>query len=360
MAHGAIWILGATGRTGRAVASRLVAEGFSPVLVGRDATRLNGIAERLDGRATIEVAGSLQAIVEMIARRKPAVVLNTIGPFTQTALPIAHACPPGTHYVDLSNELPSVQAILALSDHAASAGSIFVTGAGFGVLASESVVLTLCEDSPPAKRVRCAAIPAVAVEAGRLGEALAASITEGFAFGGRRYEAGQLVRVPALGDFERVALPDGRMVGTSSVPSGELEAAQRASGASFAISATSMVPASSILRAMLPVVLAIMKIPSVRRFAARRIAAIEMKPTPATVPQVSWAHARVEWSSGSVRQGWMRTGDAMVFTAEVMSRVAIRLANGEGVPGAYTPGALFGPKLASACGGEFIIKASET
>jgi hypothetical protein len=120
-----------------------------------------------------------------------------------------------------------------------------------------------------------------------------------------------------------------------------------------------MVPSASILRAMIPLLLTIMKIAPVRRFAARRIAAIEVKPTTATAPQVSWSYARVEWVSGEARQGWMRTGDAMVFTADVMARVAIHLANGGCMPGAYTPGALFGPELANECGGEIFIDAGE-
>ena len=360
MADGRIWILGATGRTGRAVAAHLMANGFAPVLVGRDETRLQVVAERIGGGATIKVAGSLSAIAEMIASQRPAVVLNTIGPFTMTALPIAQVCPPGTHSIDLSNELPSVQAILALHDRAVAAGSIFVTGAGFGVLATESVVLKLCEGRPPAARVRCAAIPAVAVEPGLLGEAFAASITEGLALGGRRYEGSELVRASVLGNFERIPLPDGRMVGTAGASSGELEAARRASGASFAVAATSMVPSTSILRAMMPSLLSLMKIGPVRRFAARRIAAIEVKPSAAEKPQVSWSHARVEWSSGETRQGWMRTGDAMVFTVAVLASVAVRLAKGEGMPGAYTPGALFGHGLADKCGGEITVDARDT
>ena len=248
MSDGPIWIFGATGRTGRAVAARLAAQGFAPVLVGRNKARLDATAERLGGGATIRVADGLAGIAALITRERPAVVLNTIGPFTHTAVPIARACLAGTHYVDLSNELPAVQAILALHEDAASAGSVFVTGAGFGVLATEGVVLKLCEDRPPPERVRCATIPAVESEPGPLGEALAASITGGFAMGGRRYEAGRLVDAALLGDFERVPLPDGRMVGTASAPSGELEAARRASGAPFVVSTTSMVPSAPIPR----------------------------------------------------------------------------------------------------------------
>lgn len=356
MADGAIWILGATGRMGRATASRLMAAGLAPVLVGRDAARLGVVAEGLGAGATIKVAAALPDMAGLIARERPGIVLNTVGPFTHTASLIAQACPPGTHYVDLSNELPSVQAILAMHDRAASTGSTLVTGAGFGVLATESVVLKLCEDRPPASRVRCASIPDVESEPGPLGEALAASIAEGFALGGRQYKAGQLVHAALLGDFERVPLPDGRMVGTASAPSGELEAARRASDAPFAIAATSMVPAAPILRGLLPPLLAIMRVAPIRRFATRRVAAIEVKPTAATKPRISWSHARVEWPSGARREGWMRTGDAMAFTADVMAQVAIRLAAGGGMPGAYTPGALFGFELVSECGGELIIE----
>jgi short subunit dehydrogenase-like uncharacterized protein len=351
----AIWILGATGRIGRAVATRLLADGQSIVLVGRDAARLNQMAEQLNGHVQIKVAATVSEIAESISSNRPAMVLNTVGPFIHTALAIARACPPGTHYVDLSNEFPSVKALLGLHAHASKAGSIFVTGAGFGVLATESVVLALCEGLPCANYVRCAAIPAVVTQPGRLGEAFASSITAGLAFGGRRYEGGKFVRTPLMGDFERVLLPDGRMIGTASAPSGELEAAQRASGASFAISTTSMAPSSALLRILLPPILSVMKIGFIRRFTTRRIAAIEPKPAIQTEPPVSWAHARVEWSTGTKRQGWLRTGDAMVFTADVMARVAIRLMQGDGTPGAYTPGALFGAELANECGGQIIV-----
>ena len=353
----AVWILGATGRIGRAVAARLVADGLAVVLVGRDAARLHRVAETLENRPITRIIASLSEMAAAVAEQRPTVVLNMIGPFTHTARVIASACAPGTHYVDLSNELPSFLDVMDLHEHAVAAGSTFVTGAGFGVLATESVVLTLCKDRPPANRVRCAAIPAAETEPGPLGEAFAASITQGIALGGRQYEAGRLVRTPLFGDFKRISLPDGRIVGTASAPTGELEAARRASGAPFAISATSMVPSAAIVRAMVPAVLAVLSIPPVLRFATRKIAAIEIKPTNARTLQVSWSHASVAWSSGATMQGWMRTGDAMVFTADVMAKIAIRLMEGKAAPGVYTPGALFGAELANACGGEVIVDA---
>ena len=45
----------------------------------------------------------------------------------------------------------------------------------------------------------------------------------------------------------------------------------------------------------------------------------------------------------------------MEFTVNVAAQVVSRLARGEGRPGAFTPGALFGPGLAESAGGEFIV-----
>jgi hypothetical protein len=45
----------------------------------------------------------------------------------------------------------------------------------------------------------------------------------------------------------------------------------------------------------------------------------------------------------------------MVFTTTVAATVAEKLLADQGQPGAYTPGGLFGPELAEAAGGIFLI-----
>ncbi len=357
-----IWVLGATGRSGRAIATHLAARQLSPVLVGRDATRLRQIAAAIGQDVRIVVASSVDAVVAAVSRGNPAVVVNTIGPFTETAVPIARACPPGTHYVDLSNELSSVIELLGMHDAAVSSGRTFVTGAGFGVLATESVVLKLCEGQPPATQVRVDALPVVEVEPGRIGSALAAAIIDAIADGGRRYAHGKLVRARLFGDLESLTLPDGFAAKTADGPSGELEAARRASGASFAVAASSLAPSAPVLRAILPAALTLLRITALRSLAKRRVAAITIKPKTRTDAkqqerrrESSWAHARVRWASGESREGWLRLGDAMAFTIAVVVEVTCRLAHDGGRPGAYTPGALFGPELAVKAGGAFIL-----
>jgi len=54
-----IWILGATGRSGRAIAVGLAGAGLSPVLVGRDTLRLREVAAIIDRNLRIVTANSV-------------------------------------------------------------------------------------------------------------------------------------------------------------------------------------------------------------------------------------------------------------------------------------------------------------
>src|SRR5580704_16911914 len=108
-----VWILGGTGRSGRAIAAELVSRGITPVLVGRDAARLAEAAALAGQDRTVQagqdrtmpagqdrtvqagqprtvvagsprtvVAGSVEAMAAEIRRQQPAVVINKNAPFT--------------------------------------------------------------------------------------------------------------------------------------------------------------------------------------------------------------------------------------------------------------------------------------
>ncbi|GAB3889441.1 saccharopine dehydrogenase NADP-binding domain-containing protein [Kibdelosporangium lantanae] len=323
--------------------------------MGRDPARLRAAAAEVGGATRTVVADSVDAMAGEVSRGTPAVVVNLVGPFTDTGVPIARACPPGTHYVDLANELFAVTDLLGLADEAAAAGKTLVTGAGFGVLATESVVLELCADRPAPHRVRVDALAAVDAEPGPVGASLAGSLVDGFGVGGRRYANGQLVRARLSGDVERLTLPDGSTVQVAAgAPTGDLEAAHRASGAPFVVAGSGYLPTGRAVRAVLPAVTASLSIPALRDVAKRRLARVRVAPRPRT-REFSWAHARVEERDGTVRTGWLRAGEGMAFTVAVAAEVVDRLSRDESKPGAYTPGALFGPELAESAGGRFIV-----
>jgi short subunit dehydrogenase-like uncharacterized protein len=354
-----VWILGGAGRSGRVIAAELASRGVAPVLTGRDATRLAAAAQPVGGRTL--VAGSLDEVTGQIRRQQPAVVINTIGPFVATARAIVQACLPGSHYLDLANDVAAVSAVLAVNDQAAAAGRTVLTGAGFGVTATESVVVRLCQDQPTPARVRVDMVPSLAAEAGPLGDALAGSLLDGLPgvpgggrYQGRRYEHGRLVPARLGGDVTRLKLPDGTEVTTAALPLGELIAAQRASGAPSVVAASSEAPSSPVIRAVLPVATALLQIAPVREFAKKRLARVELKAHDRPRPH-SYGHAVVTWPDGTTREGWLRLGDAQAFTGAVPAEIAHRLLAGQGRPGAYTPAALFGPTLAESCGADYIL-----
>ena len=241
-----------------------------------------------------------------------------------------------------------------MNDQAVAAGRTLVSGAGFGVLATESVVLKLCENRPAPRRVRVDAMASLDIEAGTIGAALAATIAEVISFGGRQVRHGRLVRSRSASDADQLTTPDGELIRTASGASAELLAAWRASNADFVVAASSIAPKGIAARLVLPAVSALFRIPGFSEFATGQIARIPMKAQERPRPD-SWAHARAQWPDGETREGWLRAGEAMQFTANVAAQVVSRVARGEAKPGAFTPGALFGPELAQAAGGEFLI-----
>jgi hypothetical protein len=346
-----IWILGAAGRAGRAIAAELAEMGLSMTFVGREAETLKQAARALNIEAGIVVATTIEDMAAAISRTKPRVVIHTIGPFSRTAVAIVNACPPGTHYVDIGNELPAFLSLFAMSDELARTGRCVVPGAGWGVLGTESVVLQLCEGRPSATKVRVDNVAAVAAS-GPLGTTLAQTIVEGIPYGGRRYAGGKLKKALAGGDQEEFFLPDGSTAVTRLIASGELEAARRASQASDVVAGFPAVPGGPI-RFVIPAMALLLSLPAVRRFAMDRLAKLVAPPSKT---EVSWARARIEWPDGLVRTGWLRAGDGYAFLAKASAGVAQRLLDGKGRPGCFTPGALFGTSLAIEAGGTFVLE----
>ncbi|WP_262698673.1 MULTISPECIES: hypothetical protein [Streptomyces] len=351
-----VWIIGATGRVGRGVTARLVARGLTVVPVGRGRERMvaAGTEAGLPGDAKVVVADSAERIADEIVRERPRVVVNTMGAFAATAPVIARACMPGGHYVDQANDVVAVDRLLALHDEAVRADSTLVTGAGFGVLATEAVVAKLCEGRPTPHRVRVDAVASVAVEAGVLGAALAASIVDALTAGGRRYEHGRLVTSRLGADPQRLVFPDGESATSAGVASGELLAAHAVSGAPFVTATSALVPTAPLIRGLLPPLGRLLSVPALRRLAVDRLGRVRAKAAPRP-REHSWGHAVVEWADGTRHEGWLRADDGMDFTADVTATVAELLVRGVGRPGAWTPAAALGADLATTAGGTFVL-----
>jgi NAD(P)-dependent dehydrogenase (short-subunit alcohol dehydrogenase family) len=104
-----VLVYGAAGHTGGFVVDELLRRGLTPVLAGRSAERLTGVAPRyaaLDRR----VVGLDDSEQLRRAITGTGAVINCAGPFLDTALPLASAAvAAGAHYLDVTAEQPVVQ-----------------------------------------------------------------------------------------------------------------------------------------------------------------------------------------------------------------------------------------------------------
>src|SRR3546814_16879969 len=98
-----VLILGAAGRIGALISSSLAASGASVVLCGRSEQKLRSLAEKIGGNSRVVVTETIVHIKAQLSKAGPDVVVNPIGPFSATCLPIIYSCAPGSGLLDLSN-----------------------------------------------------------------------------------------------------------------------------------------------------------------------------------------------------------------------------------------------------------------
>jgi len=359
-----IAILGASGLVGRSIINELVSSGeWRLVLIGRDADRLNAAARtvRDAGSTAVTLATGENSDWGAVLDRapRPDLVLNLVGPASETAPRVRSWClRNGVHYCDVANELGAVQGSLASEDDARRVGVSVVTGAGFGVVATEALVLALRGDRPPAQSARVVAMPGMSSR----GRNVAASAVEVLTAGGRAYRRGVLAATRPGAAFWRIPTPNGTSMGGIGVAVGDLESARRASGAEDVDAFTTEIPTNAALRAVLPAVAKAARLRGVRRALEYGVTLTD-SPGPAAdrdQDYVSLSYAQLDWANGETRAGWLQMGDGYAFSGKVGAAVVGAQLAGAVPPGAHTPGAVLGPQVAYHAGATLVIDGSTT
>jgi short subunit dehydrogenase-like uncharacterized protein len=137
-------VFGATGIAGRGVAAyleeRAKTNGFKWAAAGRDPEKVTRVLDELGVSAPETIAadvGDAASLAAMASRTK--VVLDLVGPYTLYGEPVIEACiAAGTHYADLTGEIPFVrQMIDSAHERAVEAGVKIVNVAGFEALPAD-------------------------------------------------------------------------------------------------------------------------------------------------------------------------------------------------------------------------------
>lgn len=299
-----IVVLGATGTMGRLIAAELSARGASLVLAGRDEARL---AEVSPGAATVAVDLADPASLRALSTAGR-VVVNTVGPFATLAPPVVDAClETGTGYVDIGNELAAVQALLDRDADARAAGVTLVTGAGFGLAVTESLLLTLGGEDVASALV--VAAPHNAYDTEGVRSTVAATIPDGTAW----YSEGELVRAP-MGTGATTVSFAGKEWTAFPAPLGDLIAARLITGAGTVTA---------------------------------------LRATEST--GISHAYAEITGTDGRKLAAEASTGEGFAVTAAIAAATAVRLLEPT-EPGAWTPGRLFGPDLVTGLPGTTVTR----
>ncbi|WP_331374777.1 saccharopine dehydrogenase family protein [Sinorhizobium chiapasense] len=146
-------VFGAAGHTGRFVVSELLRRGFTPIAVARDVAKLAEFADR-----GIEVRGASTDDPDSLdqAFKGAAAIINCAGPFLDTADAVASgALRAGIHYLDVTAEQPSAQAIYDKFDkQARDAGVLFIPAMGFYGGFADLLVTTAMGDWEFADEIR--------------------------------------------------------------------------------------------------------------------------------------------------------------------------------------------------------------
>ena len=217
-------LYGAYGYTGRLIANLAADYGLKPVLAGRNEKLLETMAKELN--LTYRVFGLDEKDKLESALRDVPLVLHAAGPFVQTLKPMIEAClKTRRHYLDINGDINCFEQIKTYDNAAKEAGIMLMPGAGFDVVPTDCLSLSLKERLPDASSLRIAFT------------SIGSSISHGTAMtmagklgdGGMIRQEGKIIRRP-LGEKGMVVDFGSKQLFVMSIPWGDISTAHFSTG----------------------------------------------------------------------------------------------------------------------------------
>lgn len=331
-----ILVYGAYGYTGRLVVREAVARGLEVVVAGRNGERVRDIAGRygLAGRVFgLDDPGRLESEVATVAA-----VLHCAGPFVRTSAPMRRACiAAGTHYLDITGEIPVFEATFAEHAEAEAAGVVLLPGVGFDVVPSDCLAAKVAAACPSPRSLEIAFAGGAGVSRGTL-RTMLAHAGEGL----RVRRGGVLERLP-FGALTRTVEIGGRLRRVVAISWGDVATAYRTTKIPDITVYTDLGRSKLVGPAGLRALSALLRVGPARRALDRLVARRLDGPS-----EAARARARVElWArcvgeDGTAVCGRMTVPDGYDLTARTAVEAAAKVAEGAVPPGAWTPAQAFG------------------
>jgi short subunit dehydrogenase-like uncharacterized protein len=216
-------IYGANGYTGELIARRAAERGLAPVLAGRSRGALSALAAELGCDLRVFELADPARLAEALSGC--AAVIHCAGPFSATAAPMMAACITArAHYADITGEIEVFEQAYRADAAARAAGIVVCPGAGFDVVPTDCLALTLAAALPGAIRL------ALGFDSrSPLSRGTAATAIEGLGHGSCVREGGKLRRIPLGSRVRRIDFGAGEKFATA-IPWGDVSTAFRTTG----------------------------------------------------------------------------------------------------------------------------------
>ena len=148
-------LYGANGFVGEAAARLACENDLQPILAGRDAGKIEALANELNLPFRVFALDDSDAVDQ--ALKQVSVVLHCAGPYLYTSKPMADACLRiGVHYLDLTGEIPVYAALAERDAEARARGVMLLPGVGFDVVPTDCLALHLKQRLPSATHLTLA------------------------------------------------------------------------------------------------------------------------------------------------------------------------------------------------------------
>ena len=145
-------LYGANGFVGQEAARHAINENLKPILAGRNYSAIQKLANELELEYRIFSLSDIDAMDRALDDVQ--VVLHCAGPYIYTSGPMVESCiRTGTHYLDITGELPVYEALASKDEEAKSKGIMILPGIGFDVVPSDCLALHLKNRLPTANKL---------------------------------------------------------------------------------------------------------------------------------------------------------------------------------------------------------------
>jgi short subunit dehydrogenase-like uncharacterized protein len=330
-------VYGATGYTGRLVARLAADYGLRPILAGRSAEAVAGLARELGLEHRVFPLDDAARLRGGLAGCR--LVLHCAGPFARTWRAMSDAClATGVHYLDVTGEIEVFQGLADRDGEARQAGVLLLPGVGFDVVPTDCLAAYVAGRLPSARRLLLGI-----ASSGPLSHGTATTALENQHRGGMVRRDGRLTGVPAGWRTRELDFGDGRVRTAVTIPWGDVATAWHSTG----------IPDIEVYAALPPGLIRMIRASRHLGWLLRRgpVKALQQKfidarPAGPDAEELargtSRAWARVEDDAGRSVTAALKCPNAYLLTAHTALMAASRVLEEEVPPGFQTPSTAFG------------------